>query len=101
WFRARRGIADDRRGRRLVRVSRVDESAERDALRRGRALGLGPPLPASARRSRPPRTTSPRNRRLVSNPPWGAPRCFGTAASLSSGHAYVFHHHTQRATGRF
>ena len=60
-FRARGRAASDRRSRRLVRVPRGHASAERDALRRGRALGLGPPLPAAARRSRPPRTASPRN----------------------------------------
>ena len=77
--------------------------AERDALRRGRAVGLGPPLASGcapfalaalgfAPRGRHRPAARRRDPRGVAG---------HAAASLSSGHAYVFQHHTQRATGRF
>ena len=61
-FRARGRAASDRRSGCLVRVPRGHAGAERDALRRARALGLGPPLPAVARRPRAPGAAPPSGR---------------------------------------
>ena len=57
--RARGRVAADRRGRCVVRVPGGDARPVRDALRGGRAVGLGTTQPAPACRSRPSGAPSP------------------------------------------
>ena len=59
---ARRRAVADRRGGCLVRVSRGDARTVRDALRRGRALGVGTPQSAPARGPRAAARAAPRRR---------------------------------------
>src|SRR5256885_3464229 len=60
-----RGTADDRRGGRLVRVSRGDPGAVGDAIPRAGAVGLGAPDAADARNQDPPGEAPPRGGRIV------------------------------------